>query len=96
MDDAQRQILSRLVKTSRPEGVGGLDLSNTDAVKAEIMDMEIINETYMGYTFTVTLGELLKSGGIVLPINTARQQVVRDDNIILGMGAMVIDYTMEL
>ncbi|MDE6210386.1 MAG: hypothetical protein K2G42_00205 [Clostridia bacterium] len=96
MSDKQRGILSRLVKTSRPEGVGGLDLSNTDAVKSEIMDMEIIKEDVGSYTFTVTLGDLLHSGGIVLPISKALEQVERDDNIILGMGAMVLNYTVQI
>ncbi|MDE6473829.1 MAG: hypothetical protein K2L70_01835 [Clostridia bacterium] len=96
MSDRQRGILSRLVKTSRPEGVGGLDLSNTDAVKSEIMDMEIIREDVGSYTFTVTLGDLLHSGGIVLPISKALEQVERDNNIILGMGAMVVDYTVQI
>ncbi len=96
MTDKQRGILSRLVKTSRPEGVGGLDLSNTEAVKSEIMDMEIIREDVGSYTFTVTLGDLLHSGGIVLPISKALDQVERDENIILGMGAMVLDYTVQM
>ncbi len=96
MTDKQRGILSRLVKTSRPEGVGGLDLSNTEAVKSEIMDMEIIREDVGSYTFTVTLGDLLHSGGIVLPISKALDQVERDENIILGMGAMVLDYTVHM
>ena len=96
MTDRQRGILSRLVKTSRPEGVGGLDLSNTDAVKSEIMDMKIIEENYAGRTFSVTLGDLLRSGGIVLPINKALERVERNENVILGMGAMIVDYTAQI
>ncbi len=96
MTDAQRSILSRLVKTSRPEGVGGLDLSNTDAVKSEIMDMEIIHEEIYGYSISITLGDLLRSGGTVLPISKALEAVERDENVILGMGAMIIDYQMQI
>ncbi len=96
MTDKQRNTLSRLVKTSRPEGVGGLDLSDTAPVKNEIMNMNIIEENIYGYTVAVTLGELLKSGGRVLPINTAKEHIVRDENVILGMGAMIIDYTYSI
>ncbi|MDE7348575.1 MAG: hypothetical protein K2N53_02815, partial [Clostridia bacterium] len=95
MTDTQRSILSRLVKTSRPEGVGGLDLSNTDAVKSEIMDMEVINENYAGYTISITLGQLLKSGGAVVPISKAFKEVDREKYVILGMGAMVINYQIQ-
>ena len=96
MTDDERQLLSRLVKTSRSDGESGLDLSGTDAVKTEIMNMVIIEEQFMGYTFTLTLGDLLSSGGTVLPIDVARSQVIRDDNVILGMGAMIINYTDEI
>ena len=71
-------------------------MSNTDSVKQEIMNMVIIEDKYMGYTFSVTLGDLLRSGGTVLPINTARGQVERDENVILGMGAMIIDHVVEI
>ena len=91
MTDGQRLILSRLVKTSRPEGVGGLDLSNTDAVKKEILDLKIIEHSVSGTTYSLTLGDVLSSGGKVLPIDEALKLVEKNENVVLGMGAILVN-----
>lgn len=92
MTERQRNILSRLVKTSRPEGADGLDLSNTDTVKSKIMDMKIIDDSIMGLKFTVTLGDLLKCGGAVLTASEAIEQMTRNEKVVLGRGAMVVEF----
>lgn len=92
MSDRQRSILSRLVRTSRPEGVGGLDLSNTDAVKNEILGMKIIEHNFGGgIVVTVTLGQVLSSGGTIVPIDRVKEFETKNENIVLGMGAIIVD-----
>lgn len=92
MTDAQRQILSRLVKTSRPDGTSGLDVSNTDAVRDKILDLKIINHDFgSGVIITLTLRDVLSSSGLILPIDKVKDHVTKNDNVVLGMGAIIID-----
>lgn len=91
LTDRQKSILTRLIDTNRSEGVRGLDTSNTDAVREEILGMKIIEEEVYGNTFVVTLGDILGSGGNIMPIEEALKVETRADNVVLGVGAIVVD-----
>nr|MDE6276249.1 hypothetical protein [Clostridia bacterium] len=92
----EHNLLSRLIENSRSDEEGGLNLSNIDEVKSKIMNMEIIKEKITDNNYIViTLGMLLRSGGDVLPIAKVNETVVKDENVVVGMSAMVIDYKLS-
>lgn len=54
--------------------------------------MKIIEHNFGGgIVVTVTLGQVLSSGGTIVPIDRVKEFETKNENIVLGMGAIIVD-----
>ncbi|MDE5756506.1 MAG: hypothetical protein K2I23_05380, partial [Clostridia bacterium] len=86
MTEDECGVLTRLMKTNNSQG-GGLDVNNTDDAKSEIFNMTIIE--VKEFSYTLTLGQLLQKCKKIAPIESVTN---KNENVVLGKGAMIVDY----
>ncbi len=91
MTQEQMNVLSRLVKSNKTGEIGGFNTDKKEQVRDMLMDTSIIDENYFGYSLRITLGDLLNEKGQVFPIAAANALVDKNDGVVLGMGAIIVE-----